>query len=64
MHKPDTNLEQPKGSLSSEPPQVSRTDPSVKLCSLTGEPLGCVPMETTMAKPRAYKPTRNSNLGN
>lgn len=64
MHKPDTNFEQPQGGLSSECPPVQKTDPSVRPCALHGEILGAVPMEKTMQKPRAYKPTRNSNLGN
>lgn len=33
----------------------SKTDPSVRPGELRGEPNGCVPMATTMAKPLAYK---------
>lgn len=33
-------------------------DPSVRLGPLKGEPLGCVPLERTMQKPMAYKPTK------
>ncbi len=64
MHKPDTNMEQPNGLLSSESPQGQKVDPSVRLGPLHGEIMGAVSMEKTMQKPRAYKPTRNSNLGN
>lgn len=34
---------------------VQKTDPSVRLGPLRGEPNGCVPIERTMAKPQAYK---------
>lgn len=64
MHKADTNMEQPNGGLYSGTQDGQKTNPSVRLGSLTGEILGAVPMETTMAKPKAYKATRNTNLGN
>lgn len=35
-----------------------KVDPSVRLGELRGEPNGCVPMATTMAKPQAYKASR------
>lgn len=42
----------------------ARTDPSVRLSdALSGEPLGCVDMKTTMGKPEAYQTNRHSYLG-
>lgn len=35
-----------------------KTDPSVRLGPLRGEPLGAVPMSVTMGKPQAYKAKR------
>ena len=35
-----------------------KTDPSVRLGPLEGEPRGSVPMDVTIGKPRAYYPAK------
>lgn len=41
--------------------RTSKTDPSVRVTNLylKGEPRGCVPMDVTIGKPRAYTPAKS-----
>jgi len=49
---------EPDYSTGSDEQNPMKVDPSVRLGELRGEPLGCVPMATTVAKPQAYKATK------